>query len=56
MFRRVELESTEADEAEEVPDLEWGPPLDPDVHPQQVGTKPETWRERDSRRRVTVAY
>jgi hypothetical protein len=56
MLRRAELENTEAKETENVPDLEWGPPLDTDIEGRRVGTSPETWRERDGRSRVTVAF
>lgn len=56
MLHRVESESTETEETENVPDLEWGPPLDADVQGRQVGTSTETWRDRGARRRATVVF
>jgi hypothetical protein len=56
MLRRAESERTEEEATESVPDLEWGPPLDVDIRGQQVGASPETWRNGDAKRRVTVAF
>jgi hypothetical protein len=56
MLQRIESEDTEGEEIENVPDLEWGPPLNADITGRQVGTSSETRREREGGRRVTVVF
>lgn len=56
MLRRAETTESEDTEAQTVPDLEWGPPLQEEYLGRQVGTSTEDRRERDSRDRVIVAF